>query len=142
MKKPFDILLIEDSIADAEYLKIQFSKIPIINTVIHVTNNRDALEYIEEKHPNLGLVISDFFVNCEVDNIKVLEKCDSKNLPFIYLTGSDNKFTAVESFSQGALACLEKPIKINQLLAVIEGLNPLGVEIVTVKDLGELSVGT
>ena len=133
MKKPFDILLIEDNEAEAELLRITFAEMPIINRLVHVGTNKEALEYLEENHPNLGLIISDFFINCEIDNEVVLKAAYEKNIPFIYLSGCDDTFTVVESFRQGALAFLQKPLIINQFLAVVKGLESLGIEIVPTK---------
>lgn len=138
MNKALNIILIEADRDDYLDLKKKFDKIPIINSIIWTTSIDEAQKIINSDEYKIGLAIMDYFTEpvC-VDpindrNCEFVKLTDSKQIPLVYLSNSSDPFVSVEAYKQGALALLEKPIRIEQFLAVIEGINSLGVEIVKI----------
>lgn len=137
-KKSLTILHVEDSDFDAENLQTTLAKVPIVNKCIWAKNHDEAKQVLEND-TTIGLVLIDYFIDnvcldlTKEKNQSFIQYCISKNIPVIYLSGSADPQTAIEAYEQGALTFLPKPLKISQFVAVIKGINTLGLEIVKIK---------
>lgn len=131
MKKPFDILLIEDHEPDAGLLIHKLKSIPLVNEIVLVKTKLDGLNLLEKNGKDFGLVISDYNTTAgDVDLKKLINKANKHNIHCVLLSGYNSAEYNVKAFEYGAIAYLEKPLNLDQFAAVISVIDGLSLELV------------
>ncbi len=96
------ILMLEDEPFDAELNKAQLALIDEYHCIITVVADKDSyLKALETKQPDI--VLSDYHLP-QYNGLEALEDLKARNLliPFIFVTGTLNEETAVETIKAGA----------------------------------------
>lgn len=128
------ILLVEDNIDDAELTIRAFQKTNSTNTLIHVKNGEEALNFIfcqglyAERNmqdvPNL--ILLDLKMP-KVDGIEVLKKIKSdertKSIPVVMFTSSRESKDIQRCYSLGVNSYIVKPVEFDGFVQAISLLN-------------------
>ncbi|MDP1843875.1 MAG: response regulator [Sediminibacterium sp.] len=132
MNKATEIILIEDNISDADLIKRVFSKNKLINTVIHLNDGQEALDYFEKQLTNQNsflLTIPVILLDLKMPKISglvVLEKIKSnertKKIPVVILTSSKEDPDIAESYRLGANSYVVKPMVYNEFVKAVTEL--------------------
>jgi len=130
MKKPVDILLVEDNKMDIALTLDAFQEAHLSNK-IHVANNgEEAIEYLfgmgkysdRNIFPLPSIVLLDLKMP-GIDGIEVLKRVKStpeiKRIPVIILTSSKEEGDRAMSYDLGANSYLVKPISFDGFLDVV-----------------------
>lgn len=118
--KPF-ILLVEDNIEMLGFLR---DKLKGKYNVAVARNGKDAIERLDTL-PSLDLIISDVMMN-EMDGhelCRMINKMDRyAHIPFIFLSAKGTTLDRMAGLSLGAVAYIEKPFKIEELMARVDSI--------------------
>ena len=124
--------MIEDNISDADLIKRVFSKNKLINTVIHLNDGQEALDYFEKQLTNQNsflLTIPVILLDLKMPKISglvVLEKIKSnertKKIPVVILTSSKEDPDIAESYRLGANSYVVKPMVYNEFVKAVTEL--------------------
>ena len=117
-----DILLVEDNPQDAEMAIRALKKNHLANSVHHVKDGAEALEYIFAKGAYAGRRIEDrpkvVLLDLKlpkVDGLEVLQRIKSdegsKMIPVVVLTSSKEEKDMVESYRLGVNSYVVKPVQ-------------------------------
>ena len=120
--EPRVILLVEDNEAHAEFVVRSMQNQSVANTVYHVIDGQQALDFLfhrgefEEKaispHPNL--VLLDLRLP-KVDGLEVLKKIKTtphlQRIPVVVLTSSDTESDIARSYDYHANSYVVKPLE-------------------------------
>lgn len=114
-----DILIIDDEQDIRVLLSGVLSDEGYTTTVAQ--NSKEALKSIAKKPPNL-VVLDIWLQGSELDGLEILEEIVEQHpgLPVIMISGHGNIETAVQAIKKGASNFIEKPIKLDHLLFVVE----------------------
>lgn len=123
----YEILVIDDNEADAQFIKHAWSECSDLQTNVTILkNSRDALPYIrgasgfrnttkpdlvmlDYRHPlNGGLALSD-----------IKGDPDYMHLPIIVLSGSSNPKDYFEAYQRHANVCFRKPIDVQEYIDLV-----------------------
>ncbi len=131
--KQVDILLVEDNPNDAELAIRALKKSNLANTIVHVHDGEEALDYIFARGEYAGrnieerprLILLDLKLP-KVDGLEVLKavKTDirAKLTPIVVLTTSKEERDVVESYQLGANSYIVKPVDFDKFLEAIREL--------------------
>ncbi|MFA5832012.1 MAG: response regulator [Bacteroidota bacterium] len=114
------ILLVEDSIRDAELTLEALSDNNLANDVIHLSDGELALDYLfyrgmytERKKENPAVILLDIKMP-KVDGIEVLRQLklypETKTIPVVMLTSSREEKDLLEAYNLGVNAYVVKPV--------------------------------
>lgn len=131
--KEIEILLVEDSINDAELTIRALKKNNLANNLIHVKDGAEALDFIFgkgeyisrnlEHKPNL--ILLDLKLP-KVDGLEVLRKIKSdpraKLIPVVMLTSSKEQRDIIESYNLGVNSYIVKPVEFEKFLQAVTEL--------------------
>ena len=127
----FNILLVEDEEADAHLVKAAILENHILADLRHVTDGREALEYLRHQAPRFAdsqrpdLILLDLNMP-RMDGRECLAalKQDPElcNIPVVVLTTSEVERDIVASYHLGAAGYITKPMDVIQFMAVIRDL--------------------
>jgi CheY-like chemotaxis protein len=120
-----DILLVEDSEADAELTLRALRKARLANRVVWVKDGQEALDflygqgaYVERPQSRPRLVLLDLKLP-RLNGIDVLRRIkgdpERKSIPVVMLTSSNEERDIVESYALGVNSYLIKPVDFNKL---------------------------
>lgn len=120
-----DILLVEDSDADAELTLRALRKARLANRVVWVKDGQEALDflysegsYADRPQSRPRLVLLDLKLP-RLNGIDVLRRLKSdekrKSIPVVMLTSSSEERDIVESYALGVNSYLIKPVDFNKL---------------------------
>lgn len=123
--EPVDILLVEDSDADAELTLRVLRKARLANRVVWVKDGQEALdflygegEYVDRPPARPRLVLLDLKLP-RLNGIDVLRRLKGderqKSIPVVMLTSSNEERDIVESYSLGVNSYLIKPVEFDKL---------------------------
>jgi CheY-like chemotaxis protein len=123
--EPVDILLVEDSDADAELTLRVLRKARLANRVVWVKDGQEALdflygegEYSERPSARPRLVLLDLKLP-RLNGIDVLRRLKGderqRSIPVVMLTSSNEERDIVESYSLGVNSYLIKPVEFDKL---------------------------
>lgn len=128
------ILLVEDSVRDAELVFEAFETHHLVNEIFHVRDGAEALDYLHRRgsfadrsnaHP--ALVLLDLKMP-KVDGLEVLREIRStpqlKMIPVVIMTSSREEQDIVNSYQLGVNAYVVKPVRFH---AFIDAVTQLGV---------------
>jgi CheY-like chemotaxis protein len=127
------ILLVEDNPDDAELTCRALQKCNVLNRVDVVTDGRMALDYLmhqgeykdlePDQHPELVLLDLKLPKLDGLEVLKAIRRCEqTRLLPVVILTSSDEDRDIVESYNQGANSYIRKPVDFEQFAQAINHL--------------------
>ena len=127
--KEVEILLVEDSPADAELTMRALKRRNLANNLVWVRDGAEALDFLfrrngyagrSDQHPKL--VLLDLKMP-KVSGLQVLAqvKADdrTKNIPVVVLTSSQEEPDLAEAYKLGVNSYLQKPVAIEKFLDVV-----------------------
>ncbi len=126
------ILLVEDSLKDAELTMTALARCQLLNEVTHVRDGVEALEYLRCEGRFAGLnhggpvvVLLDLKLP-KLDGLQVLEQVRGdrhlSSTPIVMLTSSREEQDLVRSYELGVNAFVVKPVDFNEFFEAIQGL--------------------
>ena len=127
--QPIEVLLVEDSPADVQLLKIKLMRREKVSFNLHVaTNGREAMRLLEERaripqEPQIDLMLLD--INMPImDGFEVLHALSAderlNRIPVCILSTSNDESDMQRARDLGALAYLVKPYQKSDLIPAIE----------------------
>jgi two-component system, response regulator PdtaR len=119
MKKPLRILLVEDEVISAMYMKMELEEAGY-EVCRHVTTGENAVISAENDCPDI--VLMDIVLPGKIDGVDAAEKIKNiSNIPIIiFLTGFENKDTRERALKLNPIAYLIKPVSISELKSIID----------------------
>ena len=130
MKRPIEILLVEDNLGDVMLTREAFEEGKIINNLNHVPDGVEALAYLRKQgvyadHPTPDLVLLDLNMPRK-GGLEVLEEVKRdetlRNIPIVVLTTSEAETDIVRSYHNYANAYITKPVDLEQFIRVVRTL--------------------
>lgn len=132
MKSALDILLVEDSIADAEMTIRALRKVNLAHNVIHVTDGEQALDLLFGRGSHAGspvtlpkIIMLDIKMP-RVDGIEVLRQLKNdertKLIPVIIMTSSKEEQDIITSYNLGVNSYVVKPVEFNDFAKAVSQL--------------------
>lgn len=120
------ILLVEDNVHDAELAIRALTKNNLANSLVHVEDGQEALDYLfndQNEMPNL--ILLDLKMP-RIDGLQVLrtlkEHAEKKVIPVVILTSSKEEKDIVESYKLGVNAYIVKPVDFDQFVKAVTQL--------------------
>jgi len=128
-----EILLVEDNLQDAELTLRALSKNNLANSVLHVKDGAEALEFLfaagaysSRRVENTPRVVLLDLKLPKVDGLEVLQKIKSdertRMVPVVVLTSSKQDRDMVESYKLGVNSYIVKPVEFEAFLADVKQL--------------------
>ena len=130
MKRPIEILLVEDNLGDVMLTREAFEEGKIINNLNHVPDGVEALAYLRKQgvyadHPTPDLVLLDLNMPRK-SGLEVLEEVKRdetlRNIPIVVLTTSEAEADILRSYHNHANAYITKPVDLEQFIGVVRTL--------------------
>src|SRR5438128_10406113 len=126
------ILLAEDSSEDAELVLEALAEYRIANTVLHVKDGEEALDYLYRRgafanYPPIqpAVVLLDLKMP-KVDGTEVIKQLKSdpelKRIPVVVMTSSREERDLVNSYNLGANAYVVKPLNFHEFVDAVKQL--------------------
>lgn len=127
MSEPIEILLVEDNSEDAELTLRALRKNNLTNSIRHVTDGEQALEYLLQTSHRPKVVLLDLKLP-KIHGLEVLqrlrEKPATKSLPIVVLTSSQEDRDLARAYELGANSYVVKPVEFD---AFVEAVSNLGI---------------
>jgi CheY-like chemotaxis protein len=130
MKRLNRILLVEDSMRDAELILTAFETNHLANGITHVRDGADALDYLYRRGEFAGRVDSQpalLLLDLKlprVDGLEVLRQIkgdvDLKMIPVVMMTSSRQEKDLVRSYELGVNAYVVKPMKFEEFVDAVK----------------------
>ncbi|HCZ37077.1 MAG TPA: two-component system response regulator [Cytophagales bacterium] len=121
--KVVEILLVEDSLEDAELIVRTLKKHNLANHLLHVQDGEEALNYLMNENDFLPRLILLDLKMPKVDGIEVLKVLKAhpqkKLVPVVVLTSSREERDIVESYRLGVNAYIVKPVDFEKFVKAI-----------------------
>ncbi|ADK82981.1 response regulator [Sediminispirochaeta smaragdinae] len=115
------ILLVEDEamIAMNLTMKLRNAGYPISKIF---ASGEDVVRFAENRNPDL--VLMDGRLAGEIDGVEAMRRLRKihKNLPIIFITGYTNESFIEKAHELSPVACMTKPVNINQLIGHIKSV--------------------
>ena len=136
--KSIDILLVEDNEGDARLAKEAMRDSKISNTLHHVGDGEEAMEFLYQKGkhadaPRPDLILLDLNLPRK-DGRAVLEEVKTdenlKRIPVVVLTTSSDEQDIIKSYNLHANCYITKPIDLTQFLKVVQSIEDFWLTIV------------
>ncbi|HET9299161.1 MAG TPA: response regulator [Candidatus Polarisedimenticolaceae bacterium] len=126
------LLLVEDSPADARYLREIFKEAKIRNHLHHVHDAEAALDHLASETPDLILVDMHLPGMQGGELIRAI-RADARfsSVPIVALAPSEPHAERLRQEGVDAHCCLLKPISVHALLQWVTKIDSLGVALVT-----------
>lgn len=124
--KVVEILLVEDSLEDAELIVRTLKKHNLANHLLHVQDGEEALKFLMNDHDVMPrLVLLDLKMP-KVDGIEVLRTLkahpEKKLIPVVVLTSSREERDIVESYQLGVNAYIVKPVDFEKFVRAVSDI--------------------
>jgi two-component system response regulator len=128
-----DIVLVEDNLDDAELSIRALNKNRIANSLIHLKDGQDALDYIfcQGVYENRNImdipkvILLDIKMP-KVDGIEVLKRIKAdpgtKMIPVVLLTSSKEEKDILESYQLGVNSYIVKPVNFDSFVKAVSDL--------------------
>lgn len=121
--KIVEILLVEDSLEDAELIMRTLKKHNLANHLLHVQDGEEALSYLMNESDFLPRLILLDLKMPKVDGIEVLKVLKAhpqkRLIPVVVLTSSREERDIVESYRLGVNAYIVKPVDFEKFVKAI-----------------------
>lgn len=130
-KTDCEILLVEDDPADAELTLLALRQENLVNSVHHVRDGEDALDFLycrgayQQRSPSARprLILLDLKLP-KVDGLEVLRciKADAalRTIPIAILTSSREESDLIAGYNHGANSYIQKPVSFEQFRRVVK----------------------
>jgi len=137
-REPFDILLVEDNLADAELAREGLQDGRLLHTLHHVTDGMQALEFLRKqgpfaKVPTPDLILLDLNLP-KKDGREVLAEVKTdpelKRIPVVVLTSSESETDIVRSYDLHANCYMCKPVDMARFIETIRKIDELWLTVV------------
>src|SRR3982074_3461547 len=126
------ILLVEDSLRDAELTLNALAEHHLANDVVHVRDGADALDYLCRREQfahgpdgQPALVLLDLKMP-RVDGMEVLRQmkgdAELKTIPVVVMTSSREEGDLVRSYELGVNAYVVKPVKFQEFVEAVRAV--------------------
>jgi len=126
------ILLVEDSLQDAELTIAALARCQLLNPVVHVRDGEDALDYLRstgrhagQRHGGPVVVLLDLKLP-KLNGLQVLAEIRRddalRHTPVVMLTASRQDRDLVESYEVGVNAFVVKPLDFDEFLSAVQEL--------------------
>lgn len=126
MNHSVEILLVEDSIDDAELAIRALRKNNLANHLVHVKDGQEALDFLFDENNMLPRIILLDLKMPRVDGIQVIRilKADEKRkvIPIIMLTSSKEERDIIETYQLGVNAYIVKPVDFDNFVNTVTQL--------------------
>ena len=120
MKKKIKILIAEDEIIVARWMKIELEDVGY-EVLDYVTTGEKAIESALENKPDI--ILLDVNLSGKIDGIEAAEKItDSLNTSIIFMTGYNESSIFERAKVINPVAFLEKPVEIYDIKPIIDSL--------------------
>jgi two-component system, response regulator len=128
-----EILLVEDTLSDAELTIRALKKKNLANKLVHVKDGEEALEFLfgKDQPPDSSiqnrpkLVLLDLKLP-KVDGFEVLRRLKTdeqgKSIPVVVLTSSAEERDIVQSYKFGVNSYITKPVDFDKFVDAVSGL--------------------
>jgi len=128
-----EILLVEDSLDDAELTIRELMRHQLANKLVHVKDGAEALDFIFGKGAYAGrdpachpkVVLLDMKLP-KVDGLQVLRAIRTdertRTIPVLVMHSSEEQRDVVESYNLGVNGCVAKPVKFEPLRKALSEL--------------------
>lgn len=117
------IILVEDNHNDAELAIRALKKNNFINTIVHLEDGQELLDYIYNPANEMPCLILLDVKMPRVDGIEVLRKLKAdagkKIIPIVMLTSSKEDKDIIEAYKLGVNAYIVKPVDFSQFVASV-----------------------
>ncbi len=136
--KPIDILLVEDSMGDARLAQEAMRESKVRNTIHHVQDGVEAMEFLRRKGkfkgaPRPDLVLLDLNLPRK-DGREVLREIKEdealKRIPVVILTISREEEDVLKTYNLHANCFITKPLDLDQFLKVVRAIENFWLTIV------------
>jgi two-component system, response regulator len=124
--KIVDILLVDDSLEDAELAIVALKKSNLSNNLLHLEDGVAVLNYFYEKpaeYPNLPKIILLDLKMPKVDGLEVLRRLKGdeklKSIPVVVMTSSKEERDIVETYRLGVNAYIVKPVDVEKFIKAV-----------------------
>ncbi|MEC9340470.1 MAG: response regulator [Pseudomonadota bacterium] len=136
--EPIEILLVEDSMADARLTQEAMKETKMLNRLAHVTDGVEALEYLRKQGEysdaaTPDLVLLDLNLP-RLDGREVLAEIKQdvtlRHIPVVVLTTSNAEEDVLRSYNLHANCYITKPIALDQFMKVVREIESFWLSIV------------
>jgi CheY-like chemotaxis protein len=128
--QPIQILLVEDSVNDAELTQRALKRRGMVNDIAWVKDGVEALEYLfcEGRYADRDngppkLVLLDLKMP-RMDGLQVLERLKgneaTRNIPIVMLTSSREEGDLISSYTLGVNSYIVKPVDFEQFAEIVD----------------------
>lgn len=125
--RTFQILVIDDNEADAQFIRHAWAECPDLNTnVTTLYNSRDALPYIKgsgafrgSSQPDLVMLDYRHPLNGGLALAQIKSDPEWAHLPVVVLSGSANPQDYLDAYRQHANICFRKPIDLQEYIDLV-----------------------
>jgi CheY-like chemotaxis protein len=133
LNKPIDIILVEDSTDDAMLIERAFKSREIRNSIFHLKNGQEALDFIFNNisfsgvtyvpHPKVILLDLNMPKIGGLDVLKRLKRdVEKKFIPVVILTSSAEHPDIKACYAEGANSYVVKPVEFNDFMNVVSSI--------------------
>ncbi len=133
MEQQVDILLIEDNPEEAELAIRSMKKSKVANTMVHIDDGAEALDYIFARGKYTGnkaghprMILLDLNLP-KVGGLEILKEVKgderTKIIPVVVLTSSQEQRDVIESYKLGVNSYIVKPVNFESFSKAIVELN-------------------
>ena len=120
MEKKIKILIAEDEVIVAQWMKIELEDIGY-EVLEYVTTGEKAIESALENKPDI--ILLDVNLIGKIDGIDAAEKItDTLNIPIIFMTGYNESSIFERAQKIKPVGYLEKPVEIYDIKPIIESI--------------------
>ena len=114
MKNSKPVLLVEDDVVDAMTVRRAFRDLKLTNSLAHVTDGEEALDYLKDRNnPTPCVILLDLNMP-RMNGVEFIEivKADPvlKMIPIVVFTTSSDRTDIAESYRHSAAGYIVKPI--------------------------------
>jgi len=121
------ILLVDDDRIDVMMFKRALEDLKITNPLVHLTDCKEALEYLKNKDSEKPWVVLADLNTPQMDGLEFLTALKAndalKQIIVVILSGSDDEEDIAESFRLGAAGYIVKPPDYNKLVEMIRTIH-------------------
>jgi CheY-like chemotaxis protein len=134
-----EILLVEDSLSDAELMVEALAEAKVINRLSRVEDGVEAMQFLSRQGPYTNaprpdLIMLDLDLPRK-DGREVLKElkqdANLKSIPVVVLTTSDAEDDVLRSYELHANCYVTKPVDLQQFLGVIRSIEQFWLTVVT-----------